>query len=291
MDLTAAKTFLAIVESGSFVAAAKRVHVTQSTVSARIKSLETEIGKPLFIRTKSQCELTSAGRQFHRYARIMLRAWEEARHQVAVPDDYRETLVVGGQYSLWNRFLLWWMPIFQTAAPHVALRAEAGMPARLMREMTEGVLDLAIIYNPELRPGLAVENIMEDKLILVSASGDENFQTNYVFIDWGEAFRHWHAAEHEALHNPGLTLDLGSIGINYLINQRGAGYFPERIVTPHLENGLLTRIKGAPVFPYPAYVVYQETFRAPSVMKTALQTLKETAEAAQTGALPPPYWV
>ena len=53
MDVAAAKTFLAIVEAGNFVAAAQRLHVTQSTVSARIKTLESALGRELFIRNKA----------------------------------------------------------------------------------------------------------------------------------------------------------------------------------------------------------------------------------------------
>jgi DNA-binding Lrp family transcriptional regulator len=44
MDLDLARTFVAVVETGSFVRAAERVHVTQSTVSMRIKSLEEQRG-------------------------------------------------------------------------------------------------------------------------------------------------------------------------------------------------------------------------------------------------------
>ena len=52
--------------------------------------------------------------------------------------------------------------------PDVALRAEFGLPDRLMRQMVEGILDIGVMYTPQLRPGLEVELLMEDELILVS---------------------------------------------------------------------------------------------------------------------------
>ncbi|WDI32222.1 LysR family transcriptional regulator [Hyphococcus flavus] len=290
MDVIQAKTFLAIVEGGNFLAAARRVHVTQSTVSARIKALEDQLGKPLFVRSKAGCALTPAGHQFHRYAQSMVRAWEEAKHQVAVPDGFDETLIVGGQYSLWNRLLLRWVPAFQSAAPRVALRCEIGMPQRLMREMTEGVIDLAVIYRPEHRPGVKVKELFEDRLILVTADPMLPVEENYIFIDWGDAFREAHALSFSHLHNPGLTLDLGALGVNLLISRKASGYFPERIVQPHIDSKLLTRVDDAPTFSYPAYVVYQENFSSPEVMLTALRLLEETAEQAVTGSLPPPFW-
>lgn len=73
MDIELARTFLAVVETGSFVGAADRVHVTQSTVSMRIRSLEEQLGKPLFERGKTGASLTPAGVQFQRHALALVR--------------------------------------------------------------------------------------------------------------------------------------------------------------------------------------------------------------------------
>ncbi|WP_198912427.1 LysR family transcriptional regulator [Parvularcula mediterranea] len=290
MDVTQARTFLAIVEGGNFVAASKRLFVTQSTVSARIKALEEQLGKPLFTRSKAGTALTPAGHQFYRFARSFVRVWEEARHQVAVPEAFDDTLAVGGQVSLWNRLLTRWVPVFQERRPRVALRCMSGMPQRLMREMSEGTLDLAILYRPEHRPGMAVEELIEDQLILVTAAPDRPLTESYIYCEWGTGFGEWHAAQFPELHNPGLAIDLGAIGVNLVINQKGAAYLPRRIVEPHLEEGLLTGIEDAPAFPYPAYAVWQEEFVDHGVMEDALATLRETAEASMRGELPPPYW-
>jgi len=290
MDVTQAKTFLAIVEGGNFLAASKRINVTQSTVSARIKALEEQLGKQLFIRTKAGCDLTPAGRQFYRYARSMARIWEEAKHQVAVPEGYADTLIVGGQYSLWNRLLLRWVPAFQEIAPNVALRCEVGMPRRLIREMAEGVMDIAVIYRPEHRPGLIIEELLEDRLILVTTDPTTPVEDNYIFVDWGEAFRDQHARAFPDLHNPGLTLDLGALGVHICVNQGGAGYFPERVVQPHIDGGILHKVENTPVFPYPAYLVHQEEFSTRRIMDQALSSLRDVARQAVTGDLPPPFW-
>jgi hypothetical protein len=89
VDIELARTFLAIVETGTFVRAASRLNVTQTTVSARIRSLETQLGRSLFVRNKAGASLTSAGEQFLRYAPTFVQLWERARHQVAVPEGRR----------------------------------------------------------------------------------------------------------------------------------------------------------------------------------------------------------
>ncbi|MEM9234916.1 MAG: LysR family transcriptional regulator [Pseudomonadota bacterium] len=290
MDVTQAKTFLAIVEAGNFVEASRRLYVTQSTVSARVRALESQLGKTLFLRTKAKCELTAAGHQFYRFARSMVRVWEEAKHQVAVPEGYDDTLIVGGQYSLWHRLLLRWVPKFQAAMPRVAVRCDVGMPQRLMREMSEGVMDLAVIYSPEQRPGMVVEKLLEDRLVMVTTEPQKPYTENYIFVDWGEAFRNDHASAFPEIHNPGLTLDLGALGVNMLMNKGGSGYFPERVVETHLAQGLLSRVPETPDFPYPAYVVWQRNFSMPEIIDAALSSLKETAQQATDGNLPPPFW-
>ncbi|MEZ5917670.1 MAG: LysR family transcriptional regulator [Parvularculaceae bacterium] len=173
MDIAAARTFLAIVDAGNFVSASRRLHVTQSTVSARIRALEEVFGKPLFIRTKAACELTPAGRRFYRHARTIVREWEEARHQLAVPPDYDDHLAIGGQYSLWSHYLLDWLARIEDVAPKCSVHASIGMPDRLMQQLVDGVLDLAVMYDPQYRPGLVVEQIFDDTLVLVSAGDDD----------------------------------------------------------------------------------------------------------------------
>ncbi|MEF9605994.1 LysR family transcriptional regulator, partial [Paracoccus sp. PXZ] len=61
MDINQARTFLEVVHSGSFVAAADRLNVTQTAVSARIRTLEESLGRRLFIRNKAGARLTPAG--------------------------------------------------------------------------------------------------------------------------------------------------------------------------------------------------------------------------------------
>ena len=52
MDIELARTFLAIVSAGSFVRAAERLHVSQTTVSARVRSLEQQLRRPLSSATR-----------------------------------------------------------------------------------------------------------------------------------------------------------------------------------------------------------------------------------------------
>ncbi len=280
MDIALARTFLEIVAAGSFVSAARRLNVTQSTITLRARSLEEKLGRPLFIRHKTGTELTPAGRQFLRYATSLVKVWEEARQQVAIPTGYRAALAVGGQYGLWDRLMLRWLAAMERRAPDVALRAEVGMPARLMREMAEGLIDIGVMYTPQLRPGLRVEPLFQDELVLVSVhpKATPHLDSSYVFVDWGAEFRAAHAVTYPDYTNPGLTLSMGAIGLSYVLENGRSGYFPRRIVKPHLEAGRVCVVPNAPIFPFPAYVVYDTALEA-SLLGIALDELRKVARA------------
>ncbi len=106
MDTELARTFLTVVTAGNFISAADRLHVSQSTVSTRIHTLENQLGCTLFVRNKAGTTLTSAGRQFQRHAATLVRTIEQARHDIGIPEGFSGTLVVGGRIGLWEEFLV-----------------------------------------------------------------------------------------------------------------------------------------------------------------------------------------
>lgn len=258
MDIQLARTFLAVIASGNFIAAAASLHVTQSAVSLRIKRLEEQLGQTLFERGKGGVTLTPAGRRFERFAVSMVRVWREAKHQVAVPDGYRETLLIGGQYSLLPRFVMRWLDRLENALPDHAFRVEAGMPERLMRLLLEGGLDMAVMYTPQLRPGFAVERLFDEELILVAADPDygPGLDERYVFMDWGPEFSAAHAASWPDVETPRITYAVGSLGLNAIIRRGRAAYFPARVAREEIAAGRLHPVAGTPTFSFPCYVIH-----------------------------------
>ena len=73
-------------------------------------------------------------------------------------------------------------------------------------------------------------------------------------------------------------MELGSLGLKYLLENHATGYFPRRLVVPYLKDGTLKLIGQAPVFHYPAYVVYPVE-GDPEVLALALKTMRRIAKA------------
>src|SRR5579875_3081238 len=195
MDIERARTFLEIAEAGTFVKAAERLNITQSTASMRIKALEDSLGRPLFARSKAGAQLTPAGQQFRRYATTMVRAWQQARQDVALPPGFQAVLGIGGQYSLWDRLLIKWLPWIRKAMPDVAVRAEVGTADGLIRQLGEGRLDM------------------------VSTEPDEPplITKRYIFVDWGPAFLSSHTQAFPDLATPAVSCSIGSLGLASLL--------------------------------------------------------------------------
>jgi DNA-binding transcriptional LysR family regulator len=278
MDINLARTFLEIVTTGNFLRAAERLHVTQTAVSARVRTLEELLGRKLFVRNKSGASLTSAGQRFLRYAQTLVQVWERARQQVAVPPGRRAVVTVSSEPSLWDPLLLDWLLWMRHVAPQLALRAEVGFPERLMDQVAEGTLDIAVVYAPHQRPGLRIELLIEEKLILVTTSrrGKTQRDTDHVFVDWGPEFAAQHNLAFPKLSNAGIFIGLGPLGREYLLEAGGYGYFRLNVIRHHLESGRLHRVSGAPEFLYPAYAVYSETADT-KIVTPALAGLKHVA--------------
>lgn len=284
MDITLARTFLAVTETGSFVDAAERLHVTQSTISTRIKALEDLLGREVLERSKSGAKLTPAGHQFHKHALALVRVWEHARLEVGLSEEHRDHLSVGGQVSLWDGFLLRWLAWMREHISDIAVTATTGTSATLMDRLIEGTLDLAIMYRPVNRPGLVIEHLFDEELVLVASKDlqSEKPMAEYVFVNWGPEFHADHALAFPNLRHPGLSLDLGTMGVSYLLTARGSGYFPIRIAQPYINSGELTLMKRAPRFVYPAYAVYPED-RDEEAYEPILSGLKQIASDVSQG--------
>src|SRR3954447_22666132 len=82
MELRRLEHFLAVVEEGSFTAAAARLFMVQSSLSASLSALERELGTELFVRGRRGAELTDAGRALVGPARATLDQVDKAKDAV-----------------------------------------------------------------------------------------------------------------------------------------------------------------------------------------------------------------
>jgi LysR family transcriptional regulator, flagellar master operon regulator len=257
MDIELARTFVEIVSTGSFIKAAERLHVGQTTVSARVRLLEQQLGRPLFVRNKAGATLTPAGEQFLRFAPTFVQLWQRARQQVAVPEGHRAVLTVGSEVSLWQPLLVEWVRAMRHSHPDIALRVHVDVPQDLITHVAAGLVDIAIMYAPQHRPGLEVDLLMEEELVLVTTDlkAYRADDPQYVHVEWSPDFSLHYAASFPDMV-PNLVSNLGPLALNYVLLEGGSGYLRMNSVRPHIESGALHLVPGAPHFSFPVYAVH-----------------------------------
>jgi len=277
MDIDQARTFLAITAHGSFLEAARRLHLTQSTVSARMRRLEEELGARLFARNRAGASLTPAGRRFLPHAKRLVLTAEQARDEVGLPGRFRASLRVGGRIALWEGFLPQWVGWLRRTAADVAVRSEIGFEEDLMRRLIEGTLDIALMYTPTHSPGLIIESLFDEQLVLVSSRPDTREPgDDYVYVEWGPGFYAQHAQHYPELERPAQVVNIGWLGVQLILQNGGSCFLPMRMAEALMATGRLYRVPGSPAYLQPVYLVYPHESDNP-VLALAVQGLRDQA--------------
>lgn len=281
MDIDVARTFLEVVKTGSFVSAAANLNLTQTAVSARIRVLEDKLDRPVFIRNKAGAKLTPAGEQFMRFATTLVQVWDRARHAVALPPGRDTVVTIGAELSLWSPLLRHWLLWMRRECPEIAVSTQIDMSDRLMEQVQDGSLDVAVLYAAKSRPGVIAELLFEEKLVLARttpankplALGDR------VQIDWGNEFAASYQAAFPDQPNAVVSISYGPLALDYILATGGYGYFRKGFIRSYLEEGRLALVPNSPEFSYSAYVVHS-TKADPGVMARIRAGLRAAAEIA-----------
>ncbi len=285
MDMDQVKTFLAVVANGSFLEASTRLHVTQSTVSSRIQSLEDDLGATLFIRNRSGAKLTQAGKRFVHHAKSMVLTLDQARHDVGLPSRYSASITVGARIALWEVFLPRWVGEMRRIAPDISIRSEIGFEEDLMRRVIEGTMDVALMYTPQHSPGLQVTHLFDETLVLLTTDPEKAWpDENYIYVDWGPAFHAQHASNYPEMERPAQVVNIGWLGVQIIIANGGSCFVPVRMAEPLIKAGQLFHMPNSPKFKLPTYMVYPLK-GDPTIQEVVLNSLRKQAMIEQEKAL------
>ena len=172
MELRHLDVLVAIAESGSFTAAAERLHTVQSNVSEQLRQLERELDAPLFVRGRRGARPTEFGDVVLDRAR-RIRAEIEAIHaDVSVLKGLEaghSTVGVVGTASRWLVPAL--LSDLEERAPGVRLRVTEGASERLVQEVASSELSLAVVTEPVADPRLEVQHLRDEALVAVVRKG------------------------------------------------------------------------------------------------------------------------
>lgn len=150
MTLTQLSTFIAIVENGSFTAAANQLGYAQSTITTQIKQLEDELNCLLFERLGKSLVLTREGRHLIEYARKMLQLEREIRLEISSSQEPSGILKVGVSESLCYQELPKMLASFKKKYPKVEIQLRFITHDIFPSLLKNGELDLVYTLNPPI---------------------------------------------------------------------------------------------------------------------------------------------
>jgi len=163
------ETFLRIVETGSFAAAADALYTTQSTVSARVRELEKSLGVALFDRSRHRARLTPKGRELLELARRMVSL--AAHISLQVGDARALSGVV--RMGVVGQVAITWLPRLVAALreryPGLTLGLDVALTATLVDRLRAADLDLALVTGPVDDTGLQAASLGCDEFVWMAA--------------------------------------------------------------------------------------------------------------------------
>ncbi|MEM7226675.1 MAG: LysR family transcriptional regulator [Pseudomonadota bacterium] len=250
MNVAALQTFLAVVQSGNLNKAAEQLNVTQSTVTARLDSLEETLGQRLLVRARRGAELTKAGFAFQRHAELTVQAWEQARKAVGLPKGFSGLFSFACHFDLWQGAGEDWLEQVRKRQPGLALEAWSGDIGDIKRWLASGLVDAALVPEPLSGDGLVSQRAAQDRLVQISTvrRAVKAWDEAYVYVDLGPEFRRQHSLAWPGEETAHMTFGASRWALDYLLDKGGSAYLPWRMTEALVAAGRLHPVEGAPEF-------------------------------------------
>jgi LysR family transcriptional regulator, hca operon transcriptional activator len=169
MELRHLRYFIAVAEEGSLTLAAhKRLHTAQPSLSRQIRALEKELGAQLITRSVHGIELTAAGRVFLDHARLAVTQAEAAKEAVRrVARPAKPSLALGFLSGTEMDLLPKAKRILQDELPNIELKLSSDYSPRLAEALMKGRLDAAFLRPEPHAGGLVYRRVRTEPLIVV----------------------------------------------------------------------------------------------------------------------------
>jgi LysR family transcriptional regulator, low CO2-responsive transcriptional regulator len=170
MNLRQLELFVAVAREGSFTRAAQTLHISQPSVSARIRELETQLGQDVFEQEGRRIYLTDAGQELLERAEMILEQVAEAQRALTEVDGLRRgSLRVVATTTVGSYVLPRVLARFHHTYPGISLTLDVANWARAVDLLRRHRMDLAVLGPTEELGDMAVQSFMKNELVVAAA--------------------------------------------------------------------------------------------------------------------------
>lgn len=256
MNIENIESFVYINHYGSFNKTAEALFLSQPSVTARIQTLERELGCRLFDRIGKQVVLTEEGRKFLPYAQEMLKTLQKGRQHIRRSEKLPQELRIGSTISMSNYLIPELLPRLHERCPGIHVKLSTGGTDDLVKRLLAGEVDVAFIRKV-MHPSLRTAAFYEDPIHLYvrsdhpfaseeSVSVEELQERQLVFfecgtLDWLRIHRAF-----EALESPpeiAFHVDNSETAKKLILRGTGIGFLPAVCAREEVRDGRLTPVR------------------------------------------------
>ncbi|HTK02754.1 MAG TPA: LysR family transcriptional regulator [Bordetella sp.] len=169
MNIRQLVSFARVAELGSFAAAAKALHATQSTISTRIRELEMTWGVELFDRSHHRLQLTPKGQEILPWARQIIALSERISFHLGEPEAITGLLRMGVAGRVAHTWLPRLIAAIRARYPRVRFEVMLGLTAPLLQMVRSGELDIAFAGAPITDPSLEAVSLGYDEFVWMAS--------------------------------------------------------------------------------------------------------------------------
>ncbi|MCU4413815.1 LysR family transcriptional regulator [Acinetobacter sp. WU_MDCI_Axc73] len=216
MDIQQLRMFQSIVECGSMVQAATKLHCVPSNITTRIKQLEDELKAPLFLREGKNLKLTASGEIFLEYCQKILALCDQAKRSVHPDSTPSGPLRIGAIESSATTRLPHLLAQYHQQYPDVSIQITTGTWKQLLQDVAQHKLDGAIVAGQINFPLLHQLEIYRENMVLIAPTSMGEIRCQEDLIDkkifmWTEgcpyraALEEWLKLKHLCLPITGIA--------------------------------------------------------------------------------------
>ena len=248
------ESFIHVVHLKSIHKAAEALYLSQPTVTARIKTLEQDLGILLFLRKGRSLTLSEEGKAFIPYAEQIIRTYQQGKNLVK-KDEHPEEIVIGANLITSQYFIPFALPSLKKAHPELRFKFISASNEVLVEKLLQKQVDIAFLKDVNHR-GLQKHELLNNAVKLVVYPGHLfQFQKKIsvqqlaseamVFFecgafDWNRVYHLFEIANIEPKID--FLVDHLEVAKSIILNKHGIGFLPSLSIKDELQRGELIEI-------------------------------------------------
>lgn len=275
--------FVEISSSLNLSRTAKRIGISQPSLSLAIKRLEQSIGTELFVRSKSGVALTKAGKRLLSHSKQLLQLWDNVKSEsLASHHKIQGNFIIGVHPSVALGTLSRFLPKLLMDNPELEIQLKHNLSRSISEEVINFSIDIALIVNPLKHPDLIIQKLYDDKITFwhtaeknVNQEIDSGkavliFDPDLIQTQWLLKRIHKHGLKYKRV----ITSNNLEVIANLTANGAGIGVLPTCVALSAYPNQLIP-IPKMPFYQDEICLVYRHENRNIKAVQTIISAIKQ----------------